>query len=222
MSSLQSAAPCGQDAPRLYVPPARQRKGAKPRDIELAALIRAGDQDALYELVMSVRGLIGNFVRYYGPRCSSFTARDLFQEGFLAATVAARRYDPIAHDVRFTTYAYHALGWRFCRIAYVRDQMVRHPPTGEPLARAAFDYDLADHYASEPDPWEYERELLPELLLRFPERTQRLFELRKQGRTLEEIGREIGVTKERVRQIEAKAIRRMRERISKGISTNGE
>ncbi len=221
MSSLPtSAASCGLDAARLYIPPARPRLGAKQSELDLAARIKAGDQAAVHELALTAEGLITQFVRFYRRFCRTQTVRDLWQEGYLALLLAARAYDPETHNVRFSTFAYRGLRWRFWRAAYTKDHLV-NPRRGKPLRRHPFDFDVQE-LPEEPDEWEHERELLPGLLARFPTRTQRLFELRTLGWTLEQVGKDIGVTKERVRQIEAKAIRRMREIISNGVSTNGE
>ena len=46
-------------------------------------------------------------------------------------------------------------------------------------------------------------------LARLPERTARILMLRAQGATLEEIGSAVGLTRERVRQIEEKARERL-------------
>jgi DNA-binding CsgD family transcriptional regulator len=51
------------------------------------------------------------------------------------------------------------------------------------------------------------------------ERERTVFLQRLAGKTLEEVGKKLGVTRERVRQIEARAIRRLRERTIKYIST---
>ena len=59
------------------------------------------------------------------------------------------------------------------------------------------------------------REQMRDILDSLGEREREVLELRfglrdGQGRTLEEVGREFGVTRERIRQIEAKAIRKLR------------
>ena len=62
------------------------------------------------------------------------------------------------------------------------------------------------------------KEQLSEILTSLSERERRVLEMRfgltdGQGRTLEEVGTEFGVTRERIRQIEAKALRKLRHPI---------
>ena len=52
-----------------------------------------------------------------------------------------------------------------------------------------------------------------EILKTLPARTQEVLALRMAGKTLAEIGKEIGVTKERVRQIEARGIQLARQKL---------
>ncbi len=59
------------------------------------------------------------------------------------------------------------------------------------------------------------REQLGEALMKLPERERKIIQLRYglydgRYRTLEEVGREFGITRERIRQIEAKALRKLR------------
>jgi RNA polymerase primary sigma factor len=59
------------------------------------------------------------------------------------------------------------------------------------------------------------KEQMEKVLASLNERERRVLELRfglddGRGRTLEEVGREFGVTRERIRQIEAKALRKLR------------
>jgi len=56
-------------------------------------------------------------------------------------------------------------------------------------------------------------------LAELDEREGVVFLQRLKGKTLEEIGREMGITRERVRQIEARAARRLRGKMVKFIST---
>ena len=58
-------------------------------------------------------------------------------------------------------------------------------------------------------------ERLGEALTRLPERERRIIQLRYglvdgRARTLEEVGREFGITRERTRQIEGEALRKLR------------
>ena len=60
------------------------------------------------------------------------------------------------------------------------------------------------------------KEQVEEVLHTLSDRESRVLQLRfgledGRGRTLEEVGREFGVTRERIRQIEAKALRKMRD-----------
>ena len=62
------------------------------------------------------------------------------------------------------------------------------------------------------------KEQLHEILDSLSERERKVLEMRfglndGQGRTLEEVGSEFGVTRERIRQIEAKALRKLRHPI---------
>ena len=62
------------------------------------------------------------------------------------------------------------------------------------------------------------KEQLHEILSQLSDRERKVLEMRfglndGQGRTLEEVGSEFGVTRERIRQIEAKALRKLRHPI---------
>jgi RNA polymerase primary sigma factor len=62
------------------------------------------------------------------------------------------------------------------------------------------------------------KEQMSDILASLSERERQVLEMRfglkdGQGRTLEEVGQEFGVTRERIRQIEAKALRKLRHPI---------
>ena len=82
---------------------------------------------------------------------------------------------------------------------------------------------IADDWSQTPDEFatsEYLRNQLHDVLDELQDRERRVLELRfglEDGvsRTLEEVGREFGVTRERIRQIEAKALKKLKEKSSK-------
>jgi RNA polymerase primary sigma factor len=82
---------------------------------------------------------------------------------------------------------------------------------------------IADEWSQTPEDYatsEYLRNQLHGVLDELQDRERRVLELRfglEDGvsRTLEEVGREFGVTRERIRQIEAKALKKLKERSSK-------
>lgn len=82
---------------------------------------------------------------------------------------------------------------------------------------------IADDWSQTPEDFatsEYLRNQLHDVLDDLQDRERRVLELRfglEDGvsRTLEEVGREFGVTRERIRQIEAKALKKLKERSSK-------
>ena len=100
--------------------------------------------------------------------------------------------------------------------------MVQEPVSLESPVGAEGDAYLGDFVADRnaPSPAEAAaaqllREQLFKALATLPERESRLLQLRfglvdDRSRTLEEVGREFGVTRERIRQIEAKALRKLR------------
>ena len=100
--------------------------------------------------------------------------------------------------------------------------MVQEPVSLESPVGAEGDAYLGDFVADRnaPSPAEAAtaqllREQLFEALATLPERESRLLQLRfglvdDRSRTLEEVGREFGLTRERIRQIEAKALRKLR------------
>jgi RNA polymerase primary sigma factor len=62
------------------------------------------------------------------------------------------------------------------------------------------------------------KEQMSDILSSLSDRERKVLEMRfglkdGQGRTLEEVGQEFGVTRERIRQIEAKALRKLRHPI---------
>jgi len=82
---------------------------------------------------------------------------------------------------------------------------------------------IADEWSQTPEDFatsEYLRNQLRDVLDELQDRERRVLELRfglEDGvsRTLEEVGREFGVTRERIRQIEAKALKKLKERSTK-------
>jgi RNA polymerase primary sigma factor len=82
---------------------------------------------------------------------------------------------------------------------------------------------IADEWSQTPEDYaasEYLRNQLHDVLDTLQDRERRVLELRfglEDGvsRTLEEVGREFGVTRERIRQIEAKALKKLKEKSSK-------
>jgi RNA polymerase primary sigma factor len=82
---------------------------------------------------------------------------------------------------------------------------------------------IADEWTQTPDEFatsEYLRNQLHDVLDELQDRERRVLELRfglEDGvsRTLEEVGREFGVTRERIRQIEAKALKKLKEKSTK-------
>jgi RNA polymerase sigma factor (sigma-70 family) len=224
MSSLASSSALrGVDAPRLYAPTEpKPTLGPKPIEFELAARIKAGDQAAVHELAMLGRPTIVNLVRWYArKKCKSYTRADLWSEAYIALVGAAKRYDPWSKPFRFSTFAHVSVRGHFGSIASRRDPLVRNRLTGERPMRVRCALASIEASSDYRDPWERSRQLLARSLSYFSPRTRHIFALKSEGLTLEEIGREIGLTKERVRQILARTIEQIQERTSNGVTNDG-
>ena len=80
-------------------------------------------------------------------------------------------------------------------------------PTPEDIVSEQLDHDVGIHWLNE---------ALKELSPR-EQKIIRQRRLREEGSTLEELGRELGVSKERVRQLEHRALSKMRDSISQNV-----
>lgn len=129
---------------------------------------------------------------------------DVVGEARVALERAAAKYDP-KRGCKFSTLA----------VVCMRRQLVRMfdnkamAEEWEPLPNIWIDVDEIAR-----TDYRLDIEMIVEICLnRLPGRERQVIELRLQDKSLDDVGRVLGVTCERIRQIEAKAIRKLRERL---------
>lgn len=161
---------------------------------------------------------------------------DLFQEAMIAAWKSLRVYDP--EKARFVGLARNAARWRLSELnrsahsLVKRSQgqtgpkpvVVRHGGTQK--QRGPFDPQRGRGFGSSHAPWDCKRiaesrmveardrrleSSVASALRTLSEREQQILHKRYLGDTLQEVGDSYGLTRERIRQIEKKALHRLRE-----------
>jgi RNA polymerase primary sigma factor len=117
------------------------------------------------------------------------------------------------HGIRFSTFAHQGIVWGVRR-ARQADQRRRAIPIEYRLTRPLnVDHRPDVESADARDEWATVAELLPELQERDREVLSMRFGLGCEAVTLDEVGRRFGIGKERARQIEERALERVRELI---------
>src|SRR5918997_2364723 len=196
---------------------------------EERALLDADKLDgelARAHLIRANLRLVVSVAKKYVGRGLSFL--DLIQEGNIGLMKATDKFD-YKRGFKFSTYATWWIRQAITRAMDVTDDKVRqvldvsrHPISLEAPVGQDGDAFLGDFIEDESMPHPLElasHELLKsqicDALSKLTERERKIIVLRfglEDGRfrTLEEVGREFGITRERIRQIEAKALRKLR------------
>lgn len=122
-----------------------------------------------------------------------FEFDDLIQEVFLAVVECFQKFDP--HKSRFTTFVAKAIHWRTLKLMrkYKDGRSVNF---SEPVIKCYFDHE------------EFE---FVDALENLTERDRKVIIMRYHGYTLKEIGKQLNLTRERVRQLEKRAIEKIKE-----------
>lgn len=194
----------------------------KPTNEQLVARFQAGDEDAMAELLEQNKGLACRVIFRLRHLAEQECMEDLEQVANKAIWTAAVRFDA-SRGFKFTTLAYH------CMMNAVRLEVDQHATMPkntqndyyreekkqarnifwiDDIGQHGTPFDLADHRSGEAEhATEHgeELQLLRWAMTRLPERRRSVLLSRLAGHTLDEVGKQIGITKERVRQIELEA-----------------
>ena len=189
----------------------------------LARAAQAGDEDARRRLSEANLRLVVSVAKRYAGRGLPFL--DLIQEGNLGLMKAAEKFEP-DRGFKFSTYATWWIRQSITRAIADQGRTIRIPvhlvesinrvkkTAGELLRRTGRE-PTAEEIAAQLDMEPARVRELMNVLKSLTPREERVIALRfgledGRARTLEELGREFNVTRERVRQIEAKALRKLR------------
>lgn len=134
---------------------------------------------------------------------------DLEQEGCMAMLRAAELWDP--DKAPFLAYAKRAIQLRLLNVWQARS-LVR----GTPGEREEFPGEEGEEGVPAREECEPSGGELEDLLTFLPVRWAEVLRRRGQGQTLAQIGEVLGMTRERVRQIETQGVRKLRERVRRG------
>lgn len=201
---------------------AKAREELRPSDLTPARLVRLM---RLHDLAAAVRNCLAvanlRLVVHLAGRHLALGRRldDLVSDGTVSLMQAIEKFD-FNRGVRFSTYASWAIRKNFAKTIPREDQHRHAELTG---ADELID-SRGDTSSPEPPERNFQevlRSTVASLLLELGEREREVivarFGLGRRAETLEQIGRRIQLTRERVRQIEAAALRKLASRLDPSL-----
>lgn len=189
--------------------------------------------------VASHLGLVRQIARAYSRACRHLAYDDLFNEGVIGLMRALEKFDP-ARGHRFSTYAAYWIRQGCARAIANQERTVRLPvwrlsannaagvsnaqhivsldaPIGDTADGVRTGHDIhAAPEADEPDFEPSEVAAVHTAVDELPDRERRVVRARLRGRTFRDVGSEIGVSRERARQVERDAHAAVRRRLRGG------
>jgi RNA polymerase sigma factor (sigma-70 family) len=217
-------------------------------ELELIAAVKAGDNDAFTKLLDSHKGLVAKYAWWERAKNLQADLEDLMQAGRLGIYHAARLFDE-ARGNKFCTLAVFWVrcyiqresnhqrlirtptSYRYYLDDVRRAQNIKHVGRFTDKPHDADDDSttmiLESSVRTDEDVEDRERlaeikSKMRELIARLPQRERIVIKGRFfRHLTLEEVGGLLGITKERARQMQSLALKRMKKWGSNGSGTNG-